>query len=61
MYRLGVRRFMTTARKAAETVMQMEGPNSYGIKVSTAQGIVKGLVGGEWTFQPLLYHEENSN
>jgi cysteine synthase A len=47
MYRIGVRRFTTTAWKAAETAAQMEGPNPYGIKVSTAQGIVKGLVGGE--------------
>ena len=49
MYRLGVRRFTTTAQKAAEAVAQMEGPNPYGIKVSTAQGVVKGLVGGEFS------------
>jgi hypothetical protein len=48
MFRLGARRFTTTARKAAEAVAQMEGPNPYGIKVSTAQGVVKGLVGGEF-------------
>jgi hypothetical protein len=48
MYRLGVRRFSTTVRKAAEAVAQMEGPNPYGIKVSTAQGVVKGLVGGKF-------------
>lgn len=48
MYRFGVRQFTTTARKAAEAVAQMEGPNPYGIKVSTTQGVVKGLVGGEF-------------
>jgi cysteine synthase len=48
MFRLGARRFTTTARRAAEAVAQMEGPNPYGIKVSTAQGVVKGLVGGEF-------------
>ncbi|TVY20468.1 Cysteine synthase 1 [Lachnellula arida] len=45
MYRLGVRRFTTTARRAAETAAQMEAPNQYGISVSKAQGIVKGLTG----------------
>jgi len=45
MFRLGIRRFTTTARKAAETIAQMEGPNPYGIQVSKAQGTVKGLVG----------------
>ncbi|TVY58974.1 Cysteine synthase 1 [Lachnellula cervina] len=45
MYRLGVRRFTTTARRAAETAAQMEAPNHYGISVSKAQGIVKGLTG----------------
>ncbi len=48
MYRLGIRRFATTARKAAEAAAQMEGLNPYGIKVSTAQGVVKGLVGGKF-------------
>jgi hypothetical protein len=47
MYRIGARRFSTTVWRAAETVAQMERPNPYGIKVSTAQGIVKGLTGGE--------------
>ena len=51
MYRLGVRRFATAARKAVETVAQMEGSNAYGVKVSTAQGVVKGLVGGEPVLQ----------
>jgi hypothetical protein len=47
MSRVGVRRFSTTIRRFAETATQMEGPNQYNIKVSKAQGIVKGLVGGE--------------
>ena len=46
MFRLGARTFATTARRAAETVAQMGGPNHYGIAVSKAQGIVKGLTGG---------------
>jgi cysteine synthase A len=46
MFRLGVRTFTTTARRAAETVAQMEAPNQYGIGVSKAQGVVKGLTGG---------------
>ncbi|PMD21635.1 cysteine synthase [Hyaloscypha hepaticicola] len=45
MFRLGVRTFATTARRAAETAAQMEAPNQYGIGVSKAQGIVKGLTG----------------
>lgn len=47
MFRIGARRFTMSARRAAETVAQMEAPNQYGIKVSKAQGNVKGLVGGE--------------
>ena len=46
MFRLRVRTFATTARRAAETVAQMEAPNQYGIAVSKAQGVVKGLTGG---------------
>ncbi|KAG4030038.1 hypothetical protein MFRU_013g00620 [Monilinia fructicola] len=45
MFRLGVRRFATTAARAAENVAQMEAPNQYGIGVSKAQGVVKGLTG----------------
>ncbi|KAI9827691.1 MAG: Cysteine synthase 1 [Sarea resinae] len=45
MFRHSVRRFATSARRAAETLSQMEGPNSYGIKVSTAQGTVDGFIG----------------
>ena len=47
MLRVGLRRFSTTVRKAVETVAQMEGLNRYGIRVSEAQGTVKGLTGGE--------------
>ena len=46
MYRLGVRRFTTTVWRAADAAAQMEGANPYGIKVSKAQGVVNGLVGG---------------
>ena len=46
MFTRGVRRFTTTAARAAETLAQMEGPNQYGIQVSRAQGQVNGLVGG---------------
>jgi cysteine synthase A len=49
MFRIGARRFSTTVRRAAETVSQMEGPNPYGIKVSSVQGVVKGLTGGKLT------------
>ncbi|PVH86566.1 cysteine synthase [Cadophora sp. DSE1049] len=45
MFRLGVRTFATTARRAAESAAQMEAANAYGIGVSKAQGIVKGLTG----------------
>ena len=47
MFRIGVRRFATSAARAAETISQMEGPNSYGIQVSRSQGVVKGLTGGK--------------
>ncbi|PQE08265.1 cysteine synthase protein [Rutstroemia sp. NJR-2017a BVV2] len=45
MFRLGVRRFATTAARAAETAAQMEAPNQYGVAVAKAQGVVKGLTG----------------
>ncbi|RDL40936.1 Cysteine synthase [Venustampulla echinocandica] len=45
MFRIGVRRFATAARRSAETAAQLEGSNKYGIGVSKAQGIVKGLTG----------------
>ena len=47
MFRLGTRTFATTARRAAQTIAEMEAPNSYGIGVSKAQGVVKGLTGGK--------------
>ncbi|KAH8591449.1 cysteine synthase [Bisporella sp. PMI_857] len=45
MFRTGIRRFGTTAWRAVETVAQMESANQYGIVVSKAQGVVKGLTG----------------
>ncbi|RDW88234.1 hypothetical protein BP6252_00266 [Coleophoma cylindrospora] len=45
MFRTGVRRFGTTAWRAAQTAAQMEAPNQYGIGVSKVQGVVKGLTG----------------
>ncbi|KAI9822649.1 MAG: Cysteine synthase 1 [Pycnora praestabilis] len=45
MFRTSLRRFTTTAYRAAETLSQMEGPNPYGIKVAKAQGHVNGFVG----------------
>lgn len=45
MFRFGARGFSTSVRRAAQTVAQMEAPNQYGIRVSKAQGVVKGLVG----------------
>ncbi|RAL66520.1 hypothetical protein DID88_006210 [Monilinia fructigena] len=45
MFRLGVRRFATTAKRAGTILDGMEAANPYGIKVSKAQGVVKGLAG----------------
>ncbi|KKZ63862.1 cysteine synthase [[Emmonsia] crescens] len=45
MFRSSVRCFATTARRSAETIAQIESKNPYGIKVSKAQGVVKGLTG----------------
>jgi cysteine synthase A len=53
MFRLGARTFATTARRAAQTVAEMEAPNAYGITVSKAQGVVKGLTGGKHTPPPI--------
>jgi cysteine synthase A len=47
MFRLGARQFSTAVRRAAQTAAEMESRNQYGITVSKAQGVVKGLVGGE--------------
>ena len=47
MFRSGVRRFTTTAARAVESAAKAEFKNAYGVKVSTAQGTVKGLVGGK--------------
>ena len=48
---------MTTAVRAAENVAQMEAPNQYGIGVSRAQGVVKGLTGGRLV-QSFVAHME---
>ncbi|EEH37257.1 cysteine synthase [Paracoccidioides lutzii Pb01] len=45
MFRNSVRRFATTAYRSAETIAQTEAKNAYGIQVSKAQGVVKGLTG----------------
>ncbi|OAX79903.1 cysteine synthase [Emergomyces africanus] len=45
MFRSSIRRFATTACRSAETIAQIESKNAYGIQVSKAQGIVKGLTG----------------
>ncbi|MCJ1329579.1 Cysteine synthase 1 [Thelotrema lepadinum] len=45
MFARSIRRFTTTASRAAETLAQMEGSNQYGIQLSRAQGHVNGLVG----------------
>lgn len=47
MFRKGVRTFTSTALRAAETAAQMEARNTYGVGVSKAQGVVKGLTGGK--------------
>lgn len=56
MFRLGARQFSTSVRRMAESIAQMEGPNPYGIKVSTVQGYVKGLTGG-WSWSLLMKHK----
>ncbi|KAI9781343.1 MAG: Cysteine synthase 1 [Peltula sp. TS41687] len=43
MFRLGLRRFTSTACRTAETAAQMESSNQYGIALSRAQGVVDGL------------------
>lgn len=60
MFRSGARRFTTSARQlaaATQTAAQMEAPNAYGIRVSKAQGVVKGLVGGMLSGTPQLTEE----
>ena len=57
MIRTGIRRFATTARRAAETAVQMEASNQYGIGVSKAQGVVKGLTGGRSTRNSICSHK----
>ncbi|KAI9729660.1 MAG: Cysteine synthase 1 [Claussenomyces sp. TS43310] len=44
-FRVGARHFTTSLRRVVETAAQIESHNRYGIKVSSAQGVVKGLTG----------------
>lgn len=43
MFRSSIRRFGTTALRAATA----EVPNAYGVRVSKAQGVVNGLTEGK--------------
>ncbi|OJD22360.1 cysteine synthase [Blastomyces percursus] len=45
MFRSSIRRFATTTCRSVETIAQIESKNAYGIQVSKAQGVVKGLTG----------------
>ncbi|KAI0023200.1 cysteine synthase (O-acetylserine (thiol)-lyase-like protein) [Xylariomycetidae sp. FL0641] len=45
MFRQSVRRFATTARRAAGSPEKFAAPSPYTIGVSTAQGVAKGLTG----------------
>lgn len=47
MFRQSVRRFATTARKAAVAPVSAADPSPYTLGISKAQGIAKGLTGGE--------------
>ena len=48
MIRTSVRRIATTARRAAETIAEMEAPQAHAIQMSRAQGIAQdGLISGE--------------
>lgn len=42
----GIRKFRTTAYKAAEVASQVHVANPYGVRVSMAQRNVDGFVGG---------------
>jgi len=46
MFRHGVRRFTTTAHKAAEYASKVDMANHYGVQLAKAQGHVNGFVGG---------------
>ena len=43
----GVRKFTTTALRAAELAQRVEAANAYGVQVSKAQKHVDGFVGGK--------------
>ena len=47
MIRTGVRRFGSTARRAAESIVEMEKSQMHGIEVSRTQGVAHdGLISG---------------
>ncbi|KAK2733100.1 Cysteine synthase 1 [Myotisia sp. PD_48] len=45
MFRTGIRTFTSTVLRAAESMSHIEAKNQYGINLSKAQGVVKGLTG----------------
>jgi hypothetical protein len=45
-FRMSIRRFATTAARAASAATEAPTPNAYGIRVSKAQGVVDQLTGG---------------
>ena len=49
MFKQSVRRFTTTALKAAEVASKADMSNQYGVQLAKAQGHVNGFVGGEGT------------
>lgn len=54
MFRTSIRRFATTAKRAAETVAQMEQGSQQSMSISRAQGIAKdGFVSGMLLYTPL--------
>lgn len=47
MIQCGIRRFATTALRAAEVASRADAANPYGVQLARAQGHVNGLVGGK--------------
>ena len=50
MFRHSLRRFTTTAYRAAELATKVDAANQYGVRVSMAQKHVNGFVGGSHRF-----------
>lgn len=46
MFRTSIRRFATSATRAADLAVQYDAKNAYGIGISKAQGVAHGLTGG---------------